>query len=208
MNFVPENVYHVYNQGNNKQQIFFCDEDYLTFLRMTRKLILPNAEIIAYCLMPNHFHFMIATGERASTLMKQGGLLIDPLTNGFRKLLSGYTRIINTKYNRTGSIFRQKTKAKNLSEITIATAENNIQDYYLTCFNYIHSNPAKAEIVAAPEDWEYSSYKDYLELRKGTLCNKALGMSLCNLSAKDFISKRTSSIDEGLKNVIFGKDHI
>jgi len=175
---------------------------------MTRKLILPNAEIVAYCLMPNHFHFMIAADERVSILMKQGALLIDPLTNGFRKLLSGYTRTTNTKYNRTGSLFRQKTKANNLSEIKIIAASDNIQDYYLTCFNYIHSNPAKAAIVAAPEDWEYSSYKDYLELRRGTLCNKVLGRSLCNLSAKDFIAKGTSGIDEGLKNVIFGKDHI
>lgn len=135
-------------------------------------------------------------------------MLLDPITNGFRKLLSGYTRITNLKINRTGSLFRPKTKSKNLSEIKIIVSGETIQDYYLSCFNYIHNNPVKAEIVATPEDWEYSSYKDYLQLRKGTLCNKALGMSLCNLSAKDFKTKKTLRNDEGLKNVIFGKDHI
>jgi putative transposase len=207
MNFVPGDVYHIYNQGNNKQQTFFCDEDYLTFLRMTRKLILLHAEIIAYCLMPNHFHFMIAADERVSLIMKQGGLLIDPLTNGLRKLLSGYTRTINTKYNRSGSLFRQKTKSKNLSEIQTVVGKI-IQDYYLTCFNYIHLNPLKAGLVTNMQDWEYSSCKDYLALRKGTLCNKALGMSLCNLSAKDFNAANARDIDEELKTLIFGKDHI
>ena len=95
MNFTPHNVYHVYNQGNDKQIIFSCDEDYLIFLRMVRKTISAHAEIIAYCLMPNHFHLLIYTDERVTTTIKQGGLLIDSLTNGFRKLLSGYARIYN-----------------------------------------------------------------------------------------------------------------
>ena len=95
MNFTPGNLYHVYNQGNDKQIIFSCDEDYLIFLRMVRKTISAHAEIIAYCLMPNHFHLLIYTDERVTTIIKQGGLLIDSLTNGFRKLLSGYARIYN-----------------------------------------------------------------------------------------------------------------
>jgi REP element-mobilizing transposase RayT len=77
MNFTPCNLYHVYNQGNNKQLIFSCDEDYLIFLRLVRKTISPHAEIIAYCLMPNHFHLLIYSDERVDKIVKQGGLLID-----------------------------------------------------------------------------------------------------------------------------------
>jgi REP element-mobilizing transposase RayT len=60
MNFTPDNLYHVYNQGNNQQPIFTIEEDYYIFLRIIRKTISPHCEIIAYCLMPNHFHVLIS----------------------------------------------------------------------------------------------------------------------------------------------------
>ena len=138
---------------------------------MVRKYISPHTEIIAYCLMPNHFHFLIYTDERVRGIVKQGGLLIDPLTNAFRKLLSGYARIYNQCYNKTGSLFRQKTKVKCLSDV-LAGSVYISQDYYFNCFHYIHQNPLSAGIVKRLEDWEFSSFKDYAGVRKGTLCNK------------------------------------
>ena len=58
MKFIADNLYPIYNQGNNQQQLFSCSEDCLTFLREIRKCISPNAEIIAHCLIPNHFHLL------------------------------------------------------------------------------------------------------------------------------------------------------
>ncbi len=92
MNFLPDNLYHIYNQGNNQQKIFSCDEEYKIFLTLVRENILMNSEIICWCLMPNHFHLMVYTDERILELKKQGGLKIDDLTNGIRKLLSGYAK--------------------------------------------------------------------------------------------------------------------
>lgn len=186
MNFTPDNLYHVYNQGNDKQLIFSLVEDYLIFLRLIRKNITPHAEIIAYCLMPNHFHLLIYTDERVAETIKQGGLLIDPLTNGFRKLLSGYARIYNKVNNKTGSLFRQKTKIKNLSFDTSGAA-HNLQDYYFNCLHYIHQNPLRASIVNRLEDWEFSSFKDYAGLRNGTLCNKDLAKKYCSYHPETFI---------------------
>ena len=119
MEFCPGNIYYIYNEGNNRQPIFHTAEDYLTFLRMVRKLIVPFSELIAYSLMPNDFHFMLNTDLRCTPKIRQGRLLLDPITNGIRKLLSGYARIFNARYNQTGSVFRQKTKSKNLSEIIL-----------------------------------------------------------------------------------------
>ncbi len=129
--------------------------------------------------MPNHFHLMIYADERIEEEIQQGGIVIDPLTNGIRKLLSGYARIFNDQYKRSGSLFRQKTKAKNLSENLVADSTLNTPDYYSSCFNYIHSNPLQAGLVKNLNDWPYSSYPDFVGLREGNLCNKELALKYC-----------------------------
>jgi putative transposase len=70
MHFSPGEFYHVYNRGNNHQPLFFSNRNYLFFLKKIRDQILPVARIISYCLMPNHFHFIIMTTED-STKEKQ-----------------------------------------------------------------------------------------------------------------------------------------
>ena len=204
MNFIPDNIYHIYNQGNNKQQIFSSDEDYLIFLKIIKKCISPHAEIIAYCLMPNHFHFLIYADDRVNTMIKQGGLLIDLLTNGVRKLLSGYARIYNNLHNQTGSLFRQKIKYNCLSEITIpSNSINTHQDYYFNCFHYIHQNPLRAGLVKRLEDWEYSSFKDYALLRNGTICNKELASKFCSYDPENFIKTSYGIISDNIINEFF-----
>ncbi|MFZ4414303.1 MAG: hypothetical protein ACOYOV_14565, partial [Bacteroidales bacterium] len=59
MQFEQGHIYHIYNQGNNKQHIFFKRENYLFFLQKIRKHILPYADVLAWCLMPNHFHLLV-----------------------------------------------------------------------------------------------------------------------------------------------------
>lgn len=197
MEFCPGDVYYIYNEGNNRQNIFYTAEDYLTFLRMVRKVIVPFSEMIAYSLMPNDFHFMLYTDLRCTPKTKQGRLLLDPITNGIRKLLSGYARIFNARYNQTGSVFRQKTKAKNLSEIDLLPhkGSNNFDSYY-NCFHYIHQNPLKARLVTNLEDWEFSSFKDYAGLRNGTLCNQNLAIKYCSFQPDNFLKYSYSMVPE------------
>ena len=200
MNFHPGNLYHIYNQGNNQQNIFLGREDYLCFLKEIRKLILPNCEIVTYCLMPNHFHLMVYTDERLVEKIKQGGLMIDKLTNGIRKLLSGYARIYNKKYNRSGSLFRQKTKCKLLTDESVVINHSlSVIDYCSNCFHYIHQNPWRAKLVARMEDWEYSSFKDYAGLRNGSLCNKQLAEKHCYYSSENFMKESYREIIGGFK---------
>lgn len=59
MKFTEGHLFHIYNKGNNRQEIFFRDENYLYFLRKVRKYIQPYCDILSYGLMPNHFHFLI-----------------------------------------------------------------------------------------------------------------------------------------------------
>src|SRR5262245_5408208 len=106
MNFSPNNMYHVFNQGNNRQKIFYKQNDYTIFLTLYKRLLVPACSTIAWCLMPNHFHFMIVADERCNQKIKQGDIFLDPITNGIRKLLSGYARIFNKEHKKAGSLFR------------------------------------------------------------------------------------------------------
>lgn len=65
MHLIAGEFYHVYNRGNNKQPIFFKDENYLFFLKKMREQLLPCSDIVAYCLTPNHFHLLIQANEQS-----------------------------------------------------------------------------------------------------------------------------------------------
>jgi putative transposase len=108
------------------------------------------------------------------------------ITNGFRKLLSSYTRIYNNRYNQSGSIFRQKTKNKSLSELQKLVLPNDNRDYYFSCFHYIHQNPLRPGLVEKLEDWEFSSFKDFAGLRNGTLADKLLATKYCGYKPDEF----------------------
>src|SRR5438552_3812028 len=137
MDFQPENLYHIYNRGNNKEIIFFENRNYIFFLEKVKKHICKNSDLLAYCLMPNHFHLLVYT---------KAGLEHFKLNNEIAILLRSYTRAINIQENRKGSLFQQKTKAK------------NVQSYGTICFNYIHQNPYNSGLISKLEDWEFSSF--------------------------------------------------
>lgn len=207
MQFISGNIYHVYNQGNNKQIIFRDEDDYLCFLNLTQNLIFPNCDIIAYCLMPNHFHFIIYADDRSKEIHQQGGINIDALTNSFRKLLSGYARIFNKKYNQSGSVFRQKTKSKCLTNPNVKLSSAlDCKDYLLTCFHYVHQNPLKASLAEKLDDWDFSSFKDYAGTRKGTLINKKIAEDFGIFNSKNFVKESYEILnDDLLKMVSFEK---
>ena len=145
--------------------------------------------------MPNHFHLMVYTDERVLNIKKQGSLQIDDLTNGIRKLLSGYARIYNSRHQRSGSLFRQKTKSKCLSDYNIKYHQN-LNDYYFNCFHYIHQNSYVAGLVKRIEDWKFSSFRDYAGLRNGTLCNMKLAAKFCSYEPETFIETTYQIIED------------
>jgi putative transposase len=188
MQIIENQLYHVYNQGNNREKLFYTSENYIHFLHLTRKFIFPHCDILAYCLMPNHFHFLIYATKDSAVKIKIGHNEMSVLANGFRKLLSSYCQAINKQEDRTGSLFRQKTKAKNLEISDI--------HYPFQCFHYIHQNPLKASLIRSLDKWPYSSFRDYAALRQGTLCNQKLAMQLLDFNKESFISDAHAVISE------------
>ncbi|BDD15156.1 hypothetical protein MATR_19810 [Marivirga tractuosa] len=117
------------------------------------------------------------------------------LKNSFRLINSGYSTEYNNRYSRTGSLFRQKTKFKNL--------DDGKDNYPFLCFNYIHHNPLKAGLVNKMEDWKYSSFQDYLGIRKGTLCNFDLAELLIDIQKDDFYKISCSVINEKMADNLY-----
>lgn len=181
MQFLPGYTYHVYNQGNNRQQLFFERENYLYFLEKVRQGLLPYCDILAWCLMPNHYHLLIIVREdyEHENAIQNKEKIVNPLNRKIGIIQSSYTKAINKRYDRSGSLFRQKTKSKSLTD-----QNRNKMDTAVNCFFYIHQNPLKAGIADKMEDWEFSSFKDYAGMRTGDLCNKELAKELFKIPLK------------------------
>jgi putative transposase len=154
--FAQGSYYHVYNRGNNYQTIFFERESYLHFLRLAgRYLVGENIMILAYCLMPNHYHLLVhCTGDKLSEAMQ---------------LLSlAYTKGINKRFNRVGSLFQGRFKA----------VEVDSDQYLVHLVRYIHLNPVKAGFVETALEWEFSSFSEYAGVRNGSLPKMELVRSM------------------------------
>ena len=204
MQFEKGYLYHIYNQGNNQRDVFFNTENHLFFLKKIKKFILPYADIIAWCLMPNHFHLMVlvreeripviesntATRSNSNTVTQSHGVTKTRTFNdSIGIMLRSYTRAINKQENFSGKLFREKTKAECINCPEGATpsfigSKINIQNpeeqYPQVCFDYIHQNPVKAKLVEKETDWEFSSTKDYANIRNGKLVNKTVAFEYIN----------------------------
>lgn len=145
--FAPRSYYHIYNRGVEKRVIYIDDEDYTYFVNLLKRHLSKEkyydkngrayrnyygeVELVAYCLMPNHFHFLlyISENERAYSSFLQG-------------ILTAYTIYFNKKYKRVGGLFQSTFKASRISN-----------DRYLQHVSrYIHLNPRDYK------NWEYSSW--------------------------------------------------
>jgi len=193
MEFQKNELYHIYNRGNHKQRIFFNEGNYIYFLKKIRKFITPHCEILNYCLMPNHFHFLIYADERTIVNKIIGKQEKNVLSEGIRNLLHTYTKGINKQNHLTGSLFQQNTRAKNVSG-------NNYKEI---CFYYIHQNPLRAKLVNKMEDWHFSSFRDYIGKRDGNLCNMKLAFEILDLNSKTFYADSYRIINnEEAQNVL------
>jgi len=205
MDFTKGELYHVYNRGNNRDKVFYSHRNYLFFLEKINAYVLPYADVLAWCLMPNHFHLMVYINEvelMPSNALNQANVS-DPLTSSERVavrtrtlnqsigiMLRSYTNAIHKQEGRTGALFQEETKAILLSDDisyipsyfpsafgTIITAyQDDDMSYAERCFHYIHQNPVSSHMVKTAEDWEFSSYRDYAGLRNGKLINKERGL--------------------------------
>jgi len=123
--------YHIYNRGNNREDLFKEEKNYEYFLRLYAYHLDPVADTFAYCLLKNHFHLLIKVKEHLPGLQNLEDVL--PASKAFSNLFNAYTKSINKAYKRSGSLFQ-----KNFRRIEVSSDK-----YFTRLIHYIHFNPQK-----------------------------------------------------------------
>ena len=150
--WMPGSYYHIYNRGVNKSTLFQEEDNYLFVLHKAGYYCQEfNLTLIAYCLMPNHYHFLVRQdGDQPAGLLPQ-------------RIFNSYTKAYNRKYEHSGTLFERRYQVKQV--------ESEVQLRHLC--RYIHANPVKDGFVADVEDWPFSNYLEWIGKRGGKLVDHA-----------------------------------
>lgn len=186
--FENDKYYHIYNRGVDKREIFLNDKDFIRFIISMREFNVVEpigslkmelgrkiqtlrvcgrplasesktllVDIVCYCLIRNHIHLILRQRQKSG------------VSHFMLKLAMGYTKYFNIKYERSGSLFQGTFKAKHIDSAK----------YLAWVSAYVNGNVEIHKFVMA-EDYQWSSYWDYLGLRNGTLCDKMIVMNEFN----------------------------
>ena len=147
--------YHIYNRGNNKENIFIESRNYNYFLLKMKEYLIPIADIYAYCLLKNHFHIVLRIKDKDELSEKFQNKIHLPFSNFF----NSYSKSINKGYNRTGSLFQEHLQRNRITE----------ENYLKQLIVYVHLNPLKHKFSKTFENYSYSSYQSYLSNKETSL---------------------------------------
>lgn len=132
---------HIMVQGLNKEYIFNEECEIKKYLNLLRKNVEKlSINIVSYCIMNNHAHILLYSKK------------IEDVSKFMRKVNTSYAIYYNEKHNRCGYLFRNRYKSEEIFT----------QSHLISCINYIHNNPVKANMCILKGDYKYSSYNDYI----------------------------------------------
>jgi len=139
---IPGFYYHIYNRAVDGCRLVKEKRNYEFFLSKIKKYLIPVSEVLAYCLMPNHYHLLVKIRE-------------DDFSNSMHKLALSYVVSFNNTYQRKGHLFQGSFQR-------ILVKDYN---YLLTLSHYIHCNPVNGKLVCEFSNWAFSSVNEYIGQR-------------------------------------------
>ncbi len=165
--FEVGHFYHVFNRGNNKENISKTEDNYVYFLNLVKKYLLSICDIYSYCLLSNYFHFIIKIKDfnELPENFKSGKTKLHQL---FSNLFNAYIKAINKKNQRTGSLFQEHLKRIQIND----------EDYLRNLIVYVNTNPTHHSISNF-EDYKYSSYRSLIS-KKDSLLKREEVLNLFN----------------------------
>lgn len=148
---LPGHFYHFYNRGAHQLSIFRESANYLFVLRKVKHYCgMFDLSPIAYCLMPNHYHFLVRQdGEHPAGLLP-------------RRVFNSYSKAYNKRYGHSGTLFEDNYKVIQVQH----------EGHLLHLCRYIHANPVKHGLADDAADWPYSNYLEWIDQRPGTLVDR------------------------------------
>lgn len=136
---------HIMVQGTNKEYIFKHEKEMKKYQNIIiEKLKKTDIEILAYCIMNNHAHFLIYSEKQEN------------LSKFMQRINTSYSRWYNKENKRVGYVFRDRFYLQEILD----------ERQLFNCLRYIHNNPVKAKIVNKMDDYKYSSYNEFLKDKK------------------------------------------
>jgi REP element-mobilizing transposase RayT len=152
----PDGFYHIYNRANGDELLFKDDDNYQFFLEKFKMYVSPFVDVFSYCLMPNHFHFLVRVKTEEQIFLDFPGLNSNQIplkiSKQFSRLFSSYTQSFNKSFNRRGSLFMKPFKRVLVKD----------DKYLRKLVHYIHYNPIEAGLTSSLVDWKYSSYNSII----------------------------------------------
>lgn len=155
--FIQGSYYHVYNRAVNSGTLFYSDENYTYFLKLYKEKVSLQVNTLAYCLLKNHFHFLVEVPEVAVPAN---------ISKGFSRLFQSYSQAINKQEDRYGSLFCRPFKRKRV--------ETNA--YLSRVITYIHQNPQLHGVIDDFKEYRWSSYTSHISTKE-TLLDRARVLS-------------------------------
>lgn len=146
--YCANRIYHFHNRGAHRLPLFREPDNYTFVLRKMKDCAATfHLGVIAYCLLPDHYHFLI----------RQDGN--DPASFLPQRVFNSYSKAYNTSYEHSGTPFQGPHR------VAVVTDEAHL----LHLCRYIHANPVTHRLVDDPSDWAYSNYREWIGVRPGTL---------------------------------------
>lgn len=173
----PEIMFHFYNHANGQENLFVNEGNYKHFLKKYDEYLSPVFDTFAYCLLPNHYHFLIRVkdNEKLWKVYDPKGIkkpvgseLSHWLSHQVGNWQNSYTKAFNKQQRRMGSLFIP----------TFCRKQVDKPDYFLQVLHYIHLNPIHHNLVRDITDWPFTSYHTYLS-RKESKLNREETISWC-----------------------------
>jgi len=143
--------YHIYNRGVSKSTLFREPTNYLYTIEKIQKYRKANhITVIAYCLMPNHYHLLV----------RQDGE--EPAGNLPQSVFNSYSKAYNLKYSHNGTLFEGRFRSQPIQT----------QSHLRHLCRYIHGNPVKDGMTTDPADWQWSNYLEWIGERNGSMVDR------------------------------------
>jgi len=191
----PGKYYHLYNRGNNGENIFVEERNYHYFLRLYTKHIEPVCDTFVFCLLRNHFHLLIRVKEK---LVEESAVTAPYVKQQFSNFFNAYTKAINKAYQRTGSLFEKRYERIEVTN----------DRYFLALVRYIHRNPQAHRFVNDFREYPYSSYHAFFSAQPSFLKRDEVLAWFSGVKGFEELHQQAEDEEGSLKQLMIEKDYL